>query len=136
MANSFRALLAALLLLAARPAWAAPCDWMGGTEQLSIQLLFGRAMPDGQSVTPDAWASFLADAVTPRFPDGLTVLDGNGQWQDPAGRLSREPSTMVLIVTKPAPDLAARLEAVRQDYRARFHQQSVGLVVTPSCAAF
>ncbi len=136
MAKSVRVLLVAALLLVARPAWAAPCDWMGGSEQLSIQLLFGRSMPSGQSVTPDAWASFLADSVTPRFPDGLTVLDGNGQWQDPAGRLSREPSTTVLIVVKPAPDLAARLDAVRQEYRTRFHQQSVGLVVTQSCAAF
>jgi hypothetical protein len=130
-----RAILVGLALLAARPALA-QCDWMGGSPRQSIQLLFGRSMPGGGAVSDTDWAGFLAETVTPRFPDGLTVLNGNGQWLSPAGRLSHEPSTVVLIIAPMAPDLRARLDAVRQAYRVRFHQQSVGLVTSPVCAAF
>ena len=42
-------------------------------------------------------AVVLAD-VTPRFPDGLTILDARGQWRD-SGRkqIMREPSKLVEI---------------------------------------
>ena len=37
-----------------------------------------------------AWDAFLADTVTPRFPDGLTVLDARGQWRDSEGLIGKE----------------------------------------------
>ena len=36
----------------------------------------GRNNQSGEVVDDAAWTRFLEDAVTPRFPDGLTVLDG------------------------------------------------------------
>ena len=43
-------------------------------EQLAIHdsLYFGTGKPTGV-VTPEEWAEFLRDTVTPRFPQGLTV---------------------------------------------------------------
>lgn len=110
---------------------AAACD-LGGTEMVQAQLLFGR------SVVPDTeWADFLARSVTPRFPDGLTALDGQGQWLSPkTGAISHERSTVLLILVPMAPDLRTRLDAVREDYKTRFNQQSVGLVTTTVCADF
>jgi hypothetical protein len=124
------------LLLAAGPAAAGTCDRMGGSEQLNIQLLFGRSMPGGTPVTDAAWQDFLASSVTPRFPDGLTVLDGYGQWRNAAGSITHEPSTVVLIIAPAADDLQTRLDAIRTEYRRRFQQDSVGLIVAPACASF
>jgi hypothetical protein len=42
------------------------------------ELLFGRG-----NVSDRNWDRFLADEVTPRFPDGLTVFDAKGQWRNP-----------------------------------------------------
>jgi hypothetical protein len=79
----------------------------------------------------------LRQSVTPRFPDGLTVLDGRGQWRNPAGgEISREASSVLIILAPSADDLKTRLEAVRQDYKTRFRQQSVGLVTSTACADF
>ena len=47
----------------------------------------GRGGDAGEVVDDAAWASFLADTATPRFPNGLTVLDARGQWRDPGGVL-------------------------------------------------
>ena len=88
-------------------------------------------------ISDAAWAEFLATIVTPRFPDGLTVLDGYGQWRNPStGEIGHEASTLVEIVTSDTTETAARLEQIRDAYKTRFGQQSVGLVTTASCAAF
>jgi len=120
------------LLLLSGPAWAAPCDVLGGHEMVRAELLFGRT-----HVSNAAWADFLRQSVTPRFPDGLTVLDGKGQWRNPAGgEISREASSVLVILTPEASDLKARLSQVREDYKTRFRQQSVGLVISTACADF
>ena len=117
---------------------AAPsCAWMGGAPVVTAQLLFGRTRPDGGTVNEPESRDFLAEIVTPRFPDGLTVLQGSGQWRSPVtGRIAAEPSTVVEIVATPTPDLARRLQEVRDAYRTRFVQESVGLVTQANCAAF
>ena len=42
-------------------------------------------------------AAFLAEEATPRFPDGLTVLDAAGQWRGADGRVLRERSKLLVI---------------------------------------
>jgi hypothetical protein len=140
------AAIAALLAMAACPPscaavpasqFAADCAGLPGEPAITAQLLFGREIRNGGPVGDVAWKDFLATSVTPRFPDGLTVLDGYGQWRQPGtGRVSAEASTVVEIVTTPAPETFQRLEAIRADYKARFAQESVGLVVGRSCASF
>src|SRR5688572_18311471 len=61
------------------------------------RLLFGRAIPDGGVVSDEEWQAFVAEFVTPRFPKGLTVWQGNGQWLDAGGRVVREPMFAIEI---------------------------------------
>jgi hypothetical protein len=96
------------------------------------ELLFGR------SRTSDAaWRRFLAREITPRFPDGLTVLDATGQWRAPgSARIARERSTVVMIAMPPNADNDERLQAIIEAYKHRFRQQSVGLIMRPACVSF
>jgi hypothetical protein len=105
---------------------------------LVAELFFGRDKASRRVVSDAEWSDFLATVVTPGFPDGLTVFDGYGQWRNPAtGVIGRSPGVkIVLIATPRSPDLASRLTAVIDAYKARFHQQSVGIVTRDSCAAF
>ncbi len=113
--------------LLATPAWAGDCQSM-----VRAELFFGRS-----GVTDIAWADFLARVVTPRFPDGLTAWDARGQWRDPAsGQIGRETSTVLLLIAPKADDLDQRLDEVRDAYKARYKQTSVGLVTQSVCAAF
>lgn len=122
----------ALLLLLALPAHAAPACAPG----ITAQLFFGRTS-HGHVIGAAAWRDFLATSVTPRFPDGLTVIEATGQWrQRSTGRIIAEPSTIVEIVTDDSAETQARLNAIRADYKSRFAQESVGLVTTPSCASW
>jgi len=58
--------------------------------------------------------AFLQEEVTPRFPDGLTVLTAYGQWRDRSGEISREPSRVLAIWYRRAADSEAAIEAIRQ----------------------
>ncbi|MBV9833354.1 MAG: DUF3574 domain-containing protein, partial [Alphaproteobacteria bacterium] len=46
-----------------------------------VDLYFGRNIPGGGEVSDAQWRQFLDEVVTPRFPDGLSVLDVYGQWK-------------------------------------------------------
>ncbi len=102
-----------------------------------IELMFGRNIRGHAGVGETAWSRFLAREITPRFPDGLTVVDAAGQWRDrAAGRLAREPSKLVIIVTAGDPSADEKVAAIIAAYKERFHQKSVGVAASPVCAAF
>jgi hypothetical protein len=78
---------------------------------------------------------FVDQEVTPRFPDGVTVVDGGGQWKGPENQMMRDAAKVVMIVLPPRPDAATRVEAVRAAYRSRFKQESVLVMPPPTCVA-
>lgn len=80
------------------------------------------------------WADFLATEVTPRFPNGFTVLDAAGQYREPSGEITREPSKLVMIVVFDAPDFRAKVGALIEVYRKRFRQHEVLRTERPICA--
>ncbi len=109
----------------------------GLQSKLLADLTFGRDIGRHVGVSEAAWQRFLAREVTPRFPDGLTVMNASGQWRDHGtGRIVREPSKVVMIVLSGRADDQARLDAIVAAYKRQFHQQSVGVIVQPACTAF
>jgi hypothetical protein len=126
--------MAALLLaLTASAAAQSELQCSGAQKSWTVaELLFGRS-----NVSDKAWDRFLTAEVTPRFPDGLTVYDARGQWRNPeTKKISRERSKVVMIAMPPADDNQTRLNAVIEAYKHRFRQQSVGLILRPSCVSF
>jgi len=93
------------------------------------ELLFGAG-----NVSATQWRDFLAKEVTPRFPYGLTVLDGTGQWKAPDGHIAKEKSHVLLVWH--GFDQGAKIEAIRDAYKRRFHQQSVMRVDGTDCVSF
>ena len=74
--------LAALALLACGGAEEQPCP-EGSDRYAEYQLFLGRSTERRRrGQRRSSGLAFLADTVTPRFPDGLTVLDAAGQWRD------------------------------------------------------
>jgi hypothetical protein len=104
---------------------------------VSAELLFGRKIGDRIAVSEAAFAKFLAGEVTPRFPDGLTVVDARGQWRDQdRGGIVREPSKLVLLTFRDEPQKRENLTAIADAYKRQFRQQSVLLSLRASCVTF
>ena len=102
----------------------------------TAQMFFGRNIGDQPGVSDAEFSKFVDEEMTPRFPDGLTVLDAGGQWRGDENRLIREASKVVLIVLPPRRGVGDRLQAVRAAYKARFHQESVLLITQAACVSF
>jgi hypothetical protein len=90
------------------------------------ELYFGSNKPDGTVVTEQEFKQFLDTEITSRFPDGLTLLTGFGQFKNSQGVIVQERS-MVLILLYPLQrsDANQKIEEIRRLYNQMFQQESV-----------
>ena len=108
----------------------------GGTTLIRSELLFGRSRPDGSTISDAQWRAFVDDHVTPRFPDGLTIVDASGQYRTRSGELVREASKIVILLHGPDAKSRAAIEEIRALYRKLFDQESVLLISGVARVAF
>ncbi len=101
-----------------------------------LELLFGMSRRDAEPISDAEWQSLVDQEVTPRFPDGLTVVQAYGQWRNRSGAIAKENSRVLMIWYQPKPDADQRIEAIRDAYKARFKQESVMRVDSSSCVSF
>src|SRR5579871_690552 len=80
------------------------CPLPGQTRALMVQMFFGLSIEHRGPVTNREWNDFLRQTVTPRFPDGFTVYDAYGQWQDrDTHRIVRERSRVIEVAIEDTP---------------------------------
>lgn len=132
---------AAGVVATAFPAFAqtgSPACVKGMKSRAVAEMIFGRNIGEIEgAVGEEEWARFLDDVVTPKFPDGLTVIDAYGQWWNPpAGRVEREPTKMLLIVLTDEKAQSPKLAEVAAAYKRRFSQQSVMIMMRRACVTF
>ena len=114
---------------------AAACPF--GDRFARTELFFGLSRANGPEITDQQFDNFVDRVITERFPDGLTVLDGEGQFRDASGATIEEPSRLVILLYSPDdPTSSERIEQVRNRYKKRFDQQSVLRVDEASCVSF
>jgi Protein of unknown function (DUF3574) len=99
-----------------------------------VDLYFGGEAGNGRAVSDADWAAFMAEEVTPRFPDGLSVLDVAGQYREPSGRMVRERTKLLVVVVFDAPAHLAKVQAVVDAYNRRHSQNSVFRTEHTVCA--
>jgi Protein of unknown function (DUF3574) len=102
------------------------------------ELFFGSAKPNGSSVTDKEFSAFVDKEITPRFPEGLTLLTGYGQYKGSSGKVVKERSFVLILLTeqKSAKDANAKIEAIRRLYKSAFRQESVLRVDEPTRVSF
>jgi hypothetical protein len=145
-------LLASSLLLAALACRVAVADAPSATAALQgdgsrpaaahwvrSELYFGTGpvdLPD-PGLAETRWRAFLDREVTPRFPDGFTVLDGYGQWLE---RGKREPerlrSKVLVILREDTAASRAALDEIRRAWKERTGDKSVLLATTAAEVSF
>jgi hypothetical protein len=104
---------------AARPEAA---HWL--RNELYFDIGSADAADDG--ISEIRWRAFLDREVTPRFPDGLTVIDAYGQWRgSPSEAPSRLRSKVLVILCEDTPANRASIDAIRLAYKVATHDKSV-----------
>ena len=113
-----------------------PAQALGWVET-RLYFGLGPASDPASGVSEDGWRAFLDAEVTPRFPDGLSVVDVYGQWQG-KGQASPERlrSKLLLIDYPDTPANRAKVEAIRAAWKQRTGDQSVLRVTQPAEVSF
>jgi hypothetical protein len=99
----------------------------GAAPFVRTELYFGSARADQAPVSEEEFHAFLDAEITPRFPDGLTLLTGSGQFTGEDGVLVKEQS-FVLLLFYPVDTLkesSRKIEEIRKLYLDQFDQESV-----------
>lgn len=93
---------------------------------IESRLYFGMSSADGTGVSEQAFADFLANEITPRFPDGLTLISVYGQSAGATPPTVIQERTKLLIVVHPdTEEAAAKTAEIKRLYTERFDQNSV-----------
>ena len=83
-------LLAGLPFMITGCAGAVPSCSGGLMPMMEARMFFGDQIAGGGMVSAAQWQQFVDSEVTPRFPDGFTVLTTLGQWRGAGGMIARE----------------------------------------------
>jgi hypothetical protein len=100
------------------------------------ELLFGLSRAGGPDITEEEFQGFIDAQVTPRFPDGLTLLSGNGQFKDSAGNTIQEGSKLLILLYPFNKARSVLVDEVRAEYKTAFQQESVLRIDEHSCVSF
>jgi Protein of unknown function (DUF3574) len=118
---------------------AALCGSSGTAGYVRTELFFGKSIPGGGTVTDAAFAQFLDQEVTPRFPTGFTVVSARGQYRETNGVINHEESVMLILLYPrgSASDASEKIDEIRALYDKSFRQESVLREdEQPSCVSF
>ncbi|WP_017315533.1 DUF3574 domain-containing protein [Mastigocladopsis repens] len=89
------------------------------------ELYFGLSKPGGKMVSEVEWQLFLNRVITPRFQEGLTVMDAYGQYLNSSGKLTREKTKVVILIYENSSNRNQMIEEVIASYKQKFQQESV-----------
>ncbi|WP_428939461.1 DUF3574 domain-containing protein [Fontivita pretiosa] len=95
-----------------------------GPRWTRTELYFGMSIAGGGAVSQAQWEQFVNEQITPRFPEGFTIVPAEGRYlQD--GRTISEPSRLVILYYPPSRSADARINAIARQYAQQFSQDSV-----------
>ena len=100
------------------------------------ELFFGLSRANGPNVTDEEFQHFIDTEVTPRFPNGLTLFSGRGQFKDSTGTIIQEGSKLLILLYPFNQESNQAVEQIRNEYKTAFQQESVLRVDEPTCVLF
>jgi hypothetical protein len=109
------------------------------TGWVDTKLYFGLGPADRpeKGISEAQWRDFLDKEVTPRFPDGLSVVDVYGQWQgqkNPAPERLR--SKLLIVDYQDSRENRDKVEAIRSAWKRETGDLSVLRVTQPVDVSF
>lgn len=100
------------------------------SSQTMFRAYFGFDTPDGP-VSEAAWQTFVDAEVSPRLPEGFTLLAAQGQWRGDDGVIRREDSRVLEVLGADEAALRQTLAMLAGRYKQRFKQQAVLVTQAP-----
>jgi len=92
---------------------------------LKTELYFGLSRISQPNITEAQWQAFVDQEITPRFPQGFTVISARGQWQNIQKTIIQENSKVLVIIHADTAVNDVNIEQIRHIFCKQFHQELV-----------
>jgi hypothetical protein len=89
------------------------------------ELYFGLSKPGGKIISEAEWQQFLNNVITPRFREGLTVMNADGQYLSQNGKLITEKTKLVILIYESNTVKNFQVREMVAKYKQIFQQESV-----------
>jgi hypothetical protein len=101
-------------------------------------LVFGLSKPDGGSVSEEEWTSFVDTYVTPKFKEGLTIVDSDGQWMMESGEVIKEDSKVLILLydNESSAEVDDSIEQIKETYKKLLNQEAVLRITSAAGVSF
>ncbi len=107
----------------------------GYSRHIEFQLFFGLADGSGNQISDAEWEQFQTEVITPRFPEGMSVIDVKGQWREPDGDVQRENTRLVRgLMAAPDGDGLRLVNEISDEFVRRFNQDPVFRIMSEVCS--
>jgi len=107
-----------------------------GNVLVKTELIFGLSKSDGGLISEVEWQKFLDEYITPKFKEGLTILDADGQYLTQSNEVIKERSKIVILLYEYNEEINESIEYIRSSYKKLFQQESVLRISTPVGVSF
>lgn len=107
-----------------------------GRMHMRTELLFGMSRGRAPEISETEFKRFVDEQIAPRFPEGLTIVSGNGRFKDARGNIVQETSKLLVILYPFGQERSKQIEEIRTAYRMQFQQQSVLRIDEMQCVSF
>lgn len=105
-------------------------------QRAELYFGLGRTEDRDEAADRERWQRFLDEEVTPRFPEGFSVLDAYGQWQRRDDRRIEHLASKQLVILFHGARARRQIEALRTAWKQRTGDESVLLAITPADVSF
>jgi hypothetical protein len=102
----------------------------------TVRLYCGLSIPGGAVVGADAARAFIADHVSTSFPDGYTVISGQGGWRDCATGKTIAEDSLIIEVQVNWKAAKAKVLALANAWKTAFRQDAVMVTRQPVSVSF
>lgn len=116
------------VLLKVVPAQSGPQSGCSHSDQawLETKIYLGLSKPGGAAVSKRQWDRFVADNFVISFPQGFTIIETTGYWQDRKTKATEyENGRQVIILHEATTANETAVNHIAERYRSQFDQQSV-----------
>lgn len=86
----------------------------------------------GLAIAEGEWRKFVDEEVTPRFPDGVSVIDGTSQWRaDTTTPIERDRTKVLALMHAGSDEALEKVAALLAAFERRFPDQGFRAVEYP-----
>ena len=107
-----------------------------GRMYMRTELVFGMSRHQAPDISEAEFERFIDEQIAPRFPEGLTIVSGDGRFKDAKGNIVQEASKLLVVLYQFGQERSRQIDEIRSAYRTQFQQQSVLRIDEMQCVSF